>query len=66
MLCNCRAAELLQAQSEVAALRLRLAEFERDHEELLRVRRQEAAARHKLKALEWDHEVINATGCLRV
>jgi hypothetical protein len=41
----------------VAALRLRLAEFEKDREELLRVRRQEAAARHKLKSLEWDHEV---------
>ena len=41
----------------MAALRLRLVEFEKDCEELLRVRRQEAAARHKLKALEWDHEV---------
>ena len=50
----------------MAALRLRVAEFEKDREELLRVRRQEAAARHKLKALEWDHEVINATGCLRL
>jgi hypothetical protein len=47
----------------VAALRLRLAAFERDHEELLRVRRQEAAARHRLKALEWDHEVKSITGC---
>lgn len=46
-----------QAQSEVAALQLQLAAYEKDREELLRVRRQATTAERKLKALEWDHDV---------
>ena len=46
-----------QAQSEVAALRAALRDFEKNKEELGRARGRAAAAKKRLKALDWAHEV---------